>query len=101
MTSKFVAIAFLSVAAWGAAPASAEMFNPWLFDQMAVPSTRTRAEVRAELLQAQQSSRQAQAAAPAATSSYDGVLAQQTMGTASEKAGASPQASIKPAKTAE
>jgi Domain of unknown function (DUF4148) len=64
MKSRFVYAAVLAVAGLGCVSASAEMFNPYLFDQMKAPSTRTRAEVRAEMLQEQhQEQRQSSASA--------------------------------------
>jgi hypothetical protein len=62
MRSSFVCAAVLAVAGLGSVSASAEMFNPYLFDQMKLPSTRTRAEVRAEMLQEQQRQSSASAA---------------------------------------
>jgi hypothetical protein len=53
MKSNFIAAAVVAVAALTSVAASAESFNPYLFDQMQAPSTRTRAEVKAELQQAQ------------------------------------------------
>jgi len=53
MKSNFIGAAVVAVAALTSVAASAEAFNPYLWDQMKAPSTRTRAEVRAELLQAQ------------------------------------------------
>jgi Domain of unknown function (DUF4148) len=54
MRSSFVFSAVLAVAGLSSVSASADMFNPYLFEQMRAPSTRTRAEVRAEMLQEQQ-----------------------------------------------
>ena len=65
MTSKLVATGVLVTAAFGtlvSANASVGMFNSWLFDQMAVPSVTTRAALKAELREFQQSQRDAQAA---------------------------------------
>jgi hypothetical protein len=62
MRSRFVCAAVLAAAGLGSVSASAEMFNPYLFDQMKAPSTRTRAEVRAEMLQEQQRQGNASAA---------------------------------------
>jgi Domain of unknown function (DUF4148) len=54
MTSKFIASAVLAAAALTAMAASAETFNPYLWDQMKAPATKTRAQVKAETLQAPQ-----------------------------------------------
>ena len=74
MTSKLISAAVLAVAALTSVAASAESFNPYLWDQMKAPSTKTRAEVKATL----QPSRQV--ALPAATTAaYEGALAQTTL----------------------
>jgi hypothetical protein len=52
MTSKFIASAVLAAAALTSVAATAETFNPFLWDQMKTAATRIRAEVKAELLQA-------------------------------------------------
>jgi hypothetical protein len=62
MKSSFVGAAVLALAGLSGAAASAEMFNSYLFDQMKAPSTRTRAEVKAEMLQEQQRQDSASAA---------------------------------------
>ena len=72
MLSKLISTAVLAVAALTTVAASAETFNPYLWDQMKAPSSRTRAEVKAEMLQARQG------ATPGAPSSaYNGVTKQQ------------------------
>ncbi len=52
MTSKILASAILAAAAMTSLAASADPLNPYLWEQMKTPSTKTRAEVRAELLSA-------------------------------------------------
>jgi hypothetical protein len=52
MTSRLIASAVLAAAALTSVAASAESFNPYLWDQMKAPATKTRAQVKAELLQA-------------------------------------------------
>ena len=47
MKSKLIAAAVLSVAALTSVAASADTFNPYLWEQMKAPATRTRAEVTA------------------------------------------------------
>jgi Domain of unknown function (DUF4148) len=54
MTSKFIVSAVLAAAALTSVAASAETFNPYLWDQMKAPVTKTRAQVKAETLQAPQ-----------------------------------------------
>jgi hypothetical protein len=63
MKASFVGAALLAVAGLSSMSASAEMFNPYLFDQMKAPSTRTRAEVRAEMFQEQQQQQRGSASA--------------------------------------
>lgn len=53
MKSKLIASAVVAIAALTSVAASAQTFNSYLWDQMKVPSTRTRAEVQAEVLQGQ------------------------------------------------
>ena len=53
MQSKLVSASILAIAALGSASSFAEGYIPGLSDQVTVSSTKTRAEVRAELLQAQ------------------------------------------------
>ena len=88
MTSKLISAAVLAAAALTSFAASADSFNPYLWDQMKAPSTRTRAEVKAELTQTRQ------AATPvAATSAYYGALAQTTLNApVAGKAADAPQA---------
>ena len=54
MQSKLISAAVLAVAALTSVAASAEIYNSYLFDQMKAPASRTRAEVKAEVLQARQ-----------------------------------------------
>lgn len=88
MTSKLISAAVMAVAALTSFAASAESFNPYLWDQMKAPSSKTRAEVKAEL----QPSRQV--AMPAATrAAYEGALAQTTLNASfANKATYAPQA---------
>ncbi|MGH6637206.1 MAG: DUF4148 domain-containing protein [Polaromonas sp.] len=53
MQSKLVSASILAIAALSSASSFAEGYIPGLSDQASVTSTKTRAEVRAELLQAQ------------------------------------------------
>ena len=53
MKSTSISAAVLSVAALTCMAASAEIYNSWLFDQMAAPVVKTRAEVKAQALQPQ------------------------------------------------
>lgn len=84
MKSKLIATALVAAAALTSFGASAQVFNPWLFDQMAAPATKTRAEVKAEVLQAAQGK--------VSPSSYNGATAQQNLSPAAEKTGGQPQA---------
>ncbi|NMM11405.1 MAG: DUF4148 domain-containing protein [Polaromonas sp.] len=87
MKSKFIAAAVVAVGAMTCMAASADTFNSYLFDQMKAPVTKTRAEVRAEVLQAQ----------PGVTSgsAYNGAVAQQKLVTPNaEKAGTAPVAGV-------
>lgn len=94
MKSKFISAAVLAVSAFASMGASAEMYNSWLFEQMAAPSSKTRAEVKAEVIQAQQDK--------LAGSAYYGATAQQAIVAApAEKAGAEPQAKAELIKTSE
>ncbi len=87
--SKTATTAVVALAALTSVAASAETFNSFLWDQMKAPSTRTRAEVRAEVLQAQ-------GAGTVATSGYNGATAQQTLETPrAEKPGVAPQAAAR------
>ncbi len=91
MKSNFIAAAVVAVAALSSVAASAETYNSFLFDQMQAPSTKTRAEVKSEVLQAQNAN---------ATSSYNGATAQQNLAAPrAEKAGAAPQAAAELVKT--
>ena len=91
MKSNFVAAAVVAVAALSSVAASAQTFNSYLFDQMQAPVTKTRAEVKSEVLQVQNAN---------ATSSYNGVTAQQNLASPrAEKAGAAPQAAAELVKT--
>ncbi len=76
MKSKLIASAVVAVAALTSVAASAQTFNSYLWDQMIVPSTRTRAEVQAEVLQGQRGG-------AAASSSANGATAGQNPGAAS------------------
>jgi hypothetical protein len=93
MKSNLIAAAVVSVAALTSVAASAETFNSYLFDQMTAPVTKTRAEVKAEVLQAQREG-------ASASSGYNGALAQQNLGAPhAERAGAAPQAAAGQLKT--
>ncbi|MES2941524.1 MAG: DUF4148 domain-containing protein [Pseudomonadota bacterium] len=95
MKSKFISAAVLAVSAFVSMGASAEMYNSWLFDQMAAPATKTRAEVKAEVIQAQQQG-------GVAASAYYGATAQQQIGTVpAEKAGTAPLANAELVKTSQ
>jgi len=52
MKSSLIAAAVVALTALTAVLASADTFNPYLWDQMRAPATKTRAEVKAEVLQA-------------------------------------------------
>ena len=98
MKSKIISASVLAVAALTSFGASAELPSAWMFDQMAAPSSRTRAEVKAEVVQAQNSQR----AANQGASAYNGAIAQQNLATApAEKAGTAPQAAAGFAKTSQ
>lgn len=95
MKSKFISAAVLAVSAFASMGASAEMYNSWLFDQMAAPATKTRAEVKAEVIQAQQQG-------SAAGSAFYGATAQQKIGAVpAEKSGTAPQANAELIKTSQ
>ena len=84
MKSNFIAAAVVAVAALTSVAASAETYNSFLFDQMQAPSTKTRAEVKSEVVQAQNAN---------SASSYNGATAQQTLSAPrAEKTGTAPQA---------
>lgn len=78
MTSKFITSAVLAVAALTSVAASAETFNPYLWDQMKAPATKTRAQVKAELLQAPK-----EAATTTLPSAYHGAADPQKRGASS------------------
>ncbi|WP_411886462.1 DUF4148 domain-containing protein [Polaromonas sp. YR568] len=91
MKSNFVAAAVVAVAALTSVAASAETFNSYLYDQMKAPVTKTRAEVKAEAVQAQGVN---------SASSYNGAAAQQNLAAPrAEKTGAAPQAAAELVKT--
>lgn len=93
MKSNFIAAAVVAVAALGSVGASAQTFNSYLFDQMQAPVTKTRAEVKSEVLQAQNAS---------SASSYNGATAQQNLGAPrAEKTGTAPQAAAGLVKTSQ
>ena len=95
MKSNFIGTAVLAAAALTSVAASAETFNSYLFDQMSAPVTKTRAEVKAEVLQAQREG-------ALAGSSYNGAAAQQTVSAPrADKAGASPRAAADFVKTSQ
>ena len=94
MKSKFISTAVLAVAALTSLGASAEIYNSWMFDQMASPAAKTRAEVKAEVLHAQPGT--------ASGSAYNGAIAQQKLAApVAEKAGAAPQANAEQVKTSQ
>ena len=94
MKSKFISAAVLSAAALTSMGASAEMYNSWLFDQMAAPSAKTRAEIKAEVVQ-QQGNR-------ASGSAFNGATAQRKISEpVAEKTGTAPQASAEMVKTSQ
>jgi hypothetical protein len=90
MKSNFVAAAVVAVAALTSVAASAQPLNAFLLEQMQAPATKTRAEVKSEVLQAQNAN---------AASSFNGVAAQQNLAPRAEKAGAAPQAAAELVKT--
>ncbi|SFC68360.1 protein of unknown function [Polaromonas sp. OV174] len=53
MKSNFITAAVIAVAALTSVAASADTYDKYLFDQVQATSTKTRAEVNAELVQAQ------------------------------------------------
>jgi hypothetical protein len=94
MKSKFISAAVLSVAALTSMGASAEIYNSWMFDQMAAPATKTRAEVKAEVLQAQRSA--------VSGSAFNGATAQRNISApALEKTGTAPQTAAGQVKTSQ
>jgi hypothetical protein len=93
MKSKLISAAVLALAAFSSVGASAEMVNGWLFEQMAKPATRTRAEAKTEVLHAQQIRTNARQERPGSASAYNGALAQQNLDAAQvDKTGLAPQA---------
>ena len=96
MKSKLISAAVLSVAALTSLGASAQIYNSWMFDQMAAPASKTRAEVKAEVRNA------APGAGLASGSAYNGATAQQNLASpVAEKAGSAPQASSEQVKTSQ
>lgn len=86
MKSSIITAAVVAIAAFTSVAASAETFNPYLFDQMKAPTSKTRAEVKAEVLQVQREG-------AVASSSFIGATGQQALGAPRpEKAGLAPQA---------
>ena len=93
MKSNFIAAAVVAVAALSSVAASAEPLNAFLLEQMQAPSTKTRAEVKSEMLQAKKAN---------AASSFNGAIAQQNLAAPrAEKAGAAPQAAAELVKTSQ
>ena len=91
MKSNFVAAAVVAVAALTSVAASAQPLNSFLLEQLQAPSTKTRAEVKSEVVQAQNAG---------ATSSFNGVTAQQNLAAPrTEKTGTAPQAAAELVKT--
>ena len=84
MKSNFVAAAVVAVAALTSVAASAQPLNSFLLEQMQAPATKTRAEVKSEVVQAQNAN---------ANSSFNGATAQQNLAAPrAEKTGTAPQA---------
>lgn len=95
MKSKLISAAVIAVAAFTSVAASADTFNPYLFDQMKAPTTKTRAEVKAEFLQARREGAMA-------SSSFIGATGQQSAGVPrAEKTGTAPQAAAASEKTSQ
>lgn len=93
MKSNLIAAAVVAVAALSSVAASAEPLNAFLLEQMQAPSTKTRAEVISEMLQAKNAN---------AASSFNGATAQQNLvAPRAEKAGATPQAAAELVKTSQ
>lgn len=85
--SKLIASAVVAIAALTCVAASAQTFNSYLWDQMKVPSTRTRAEVQAEVLQGQRGGATVSSSANGATTRQNpGASSGDTSGTASQGA---------------
>lgn len=94
MKSKFISAAVLSVAALTSMGASAEIYNSWMFDQMAAPAAKTRAEVKAEVLREQRNT--------VSGSAFNGATAQRKISElAVEKTGSAPQAAAGLVKTSQ
>ena len=95
MTSKFIASAVLAAAALTSVAASAETFNPYLWDQMKAPAMKTRAAVKPELLLAPKD-----ASASTSPSAYYGAAnPQMPMASSAEQGDAAPQANTLSVKT--
>lgn len=93
MKSSFITAAVVAMAAFTSMAASADTFNPYLFDQMKAPTARTRAEVKAEVLQARREGTMASA-------SFIGATGQQALGASRpDKPGRAPQAAATSEKT--
>jgi hypothetical protein len=93
MKSNFIAAAVVAVAALSSLAASAEPLNAFLLEQMQMPSTKTRAEVKSEMLQAKNAN---------AASSFNGATAQPNLAAPrAENAGAVPQAAAELVKTSQ
>ncbi len=93
MKSSFITAVVVAIAAFTSAAASADTFNPYLFDQMKAPTAKTRAEVKAEMLQAQREGTMASA-------SFIGATGQQALGASRpDKSGLAPQAAAASGKT--
>jgi Domain of unknown function (DUF4148) len=86
MTSRFIASAVLAAATLTSFAASAESFNPYLWDQMKTPTTKTRAQVKAETLQAPQ-----EVSATALSSADTDVAGPQKPGVSSKERAVSPR----------
>ena len=94
MKSKFISAAVLSVTALTSMGASAEMYNSWMFDQMATLAAKTRAEVKAEVLQEQRGA--------VSSSAFNGATAQRKINEpVAGKTGAAPQAAAELVKTSQ
>jgi hypothetical protein len=95
MTSTLIAASVIAVAALTSQAASAETFNPYLWDQMKTASTKTRAEVKAEVTRAKQGDSSA-----SSSSSFNGASEQQKLGATSlDRPDATSQAKALPQKT--
>ena len=93
MKSTFIAAAVVAVAGLTSVAASAEPLNAFLLEQMQLPSTKTRAEVKSELLEARKAN---------ALPSYEGATAQQNGNPPrTDKTSAAPQAAAEIVKTSQ